>query len=49
LTFGKGFGDLPDSLEWLRPFAIAREFPINGRTLTQYAVAKCNDIAAVCS
>lgn len=23
LTFGKGFGDLPDSAAWLRPFAIA--------------------------
>jgi hypothetical protein len=22
ITFGKGFGDLPDSLSWLRPFAI---------------------------
>jgi hypothetical protein len=22
VTFGKGFGDLPDSLSWLRPFAI---------------------------
>ena len=36
LTFGKGFGDLPDSRKWLRPFAIAGaiapEFPINGRT-----------------
>lgn len=36
LTFGKGFGDLPDSLKWLRPFAIAGtiapEIPINGRT-----------------
>jgi hypothetical protein len=38
LTFGKGFGDLPNSLKWLRPFAIAGaiapEFPINGRTKT---------------
>ncbi len=36
VTFGKGFGDLPDQLRWLRPFAIAGaispEFPINGRT-----------------
>jgi|HubBroStandDraft_6_1064221.scaffolds.fasta_scaffold3022713_1 hypothetical protein len=22
VTFGKGFGDLPDRLKWLRPFAI---------------------------
>jgi hypothetical protein len=38
ITFGKGFGDLPDHLKWLRPFAIAGaiapEFPINGRTRT---------------
>jgi len=31
ITFGKGFGDLPDQLGWLRPFgitgAIAAEFP----------------------
>jgi hypothetical protein len=38
LTFGKGFGDLPDNLKWLRPFAIvgaiSPELPINGRTKT---------------
>jgi hypothetical protein len=38
VTFGKGFGNLPDTLKWLRPFAIAGaiapEFPINGRTKT---------------
>src|SRR5262249_53069776 len=32
--FGKGFGDLPDSLAWLRPFAIAgsvvAELPLGG-------------------
>src|ERR1700730_13015270 len=26
LFFGKGFGDLPDSVSWLRPFAITRAF-----------------------
>ncbi|SFJ80333.1 hypothetical protein SAMN05216525_13666 [Bradyrhizobium sp. Gha] len=26
VTFGKGFGDLPDSLSWLRPFAITGAF-----------------------
>ena len=26
ITFGKGFGDLPDSLSWLRPFAITGSF-----------------------
>jgi hypothetical protein len=38
LTFGKGFGDLSDTLKWLRPFAIAGaiapEFPLDGRTKT---------------
>jgi hypothetical protein len=38
ITFGKGFGDLPDSLRWLRPFAItgaiAPDFPLEGRTKT---------------
>ena len=39
IAFGKGFGDLPDSLSWLRPFAITGAFvdeePIGvaGRTL----------------
>jgi len=26
ITFGKGFGDLPDSLSWLRPFAVTASF-----------------------
>src|ERR1700692_919624 len=26
VTFGKGFGDLPDSLSWLRPFAVTGSF-----------------------
>jgi hypothetical protein len=26
VTFGKGFGDLPDSLFWLRPFAVTGSF-----------------------
>jgi hypothetical protein len=38
ITFGRGFGDLPDKFKWLRPFAItgaiAPEFPLNGRTKT---------------
>ncbi len=38
VTFGKGFGDLPDQLRWLWPFAIAGaialEFPINSPTKT---------------
>jgi hypothetical protein len=26
ISFGKGFGDLPDSLSWLRPFAVTGSF-----------------------
>jgi hypothetical protein len=26
MFFGKGFGDLPDSLSWLRPFAVTAAF-----------------------
>ena len=36
LSFGKGFGDLPDALAWLRPFAVAGagivEVPLSGRS-----------------
>jgi hypothetical protein len=36
--FGKGFGDLPDSLKWLRPLAITGQFgyaiPGSGATIT---------------
>ncbi|MGY2046881.1 hypothetical protein [Methylobacterium sp. JK268] len=38
ISFGKGFGDLPDSLSWLRPFAVtgavAFEVPIGPRSRT---------------
>ena len=37
ITFGKGFGDLPDELSWLRPFAItgavAMEFPTSAASV----------------
>ena len=37
ITFGKGFGDLPDELSWLRPFAItgavAVEFPTSAASV----------------
>src|SRR6516164_7130393 len=37
ITFGKGFGDLPDELAWLRPFAItgavAVEFPTSAASV----------------
>jgi hypothetical protein len=41
VSFGKGFGDLPDGLAWLRPFAITgaitAEFPTNP-TSTNYGI-----------
>ena len=33
--FGKGFGDLPDSLPWLRPFALTGNIAVNFPTKTQ--------------
>ena len=33
--FGKGFGDLPDSLPWLRPFALTGNFSVDFPTKTQ--------------
>jgi len=33
--FGKGFGDLPDSLPWLRPFALTGNLSFNFPTKTQ--------------
>ena len=33
--FGKGFGDLPDSLPWLRPFALTGNLSLNFPTKTQ--------------
>jgi hypothetical protein len=33
--FGKGFGDLPDSLPWLRPFALTGNLSVNFPTKTE--------------
>ena len=33
--FGKGFGDLPDSLPWLQPFALTGNIAVNFPTKTQ--------------
>jgi hypothetical protein len=33
--FGKGFGDLPDSLPWLRPFALTGNLSLNFPTKTE--------------
>jgi hypothetical protein len=37
LDFGKGFGDLPDSLPWLRPFAITGNLSLDLPTKTESA------------
>lgn len=37
LDFGKGFGDLPDSLPWLRPFAVTGNFSLDFPTKTESA------------
>jgi hypothetical protein len=37
LDFGKGFGDLPDSLPWARPFAITGNFSVDFPTKTESA------------
>ncbi|MBV8736300.1 MAG: hypothetical protein JO007_03395 [Alphaproteobacteria bacterium] len=35
IAFGKGFGDLPDALPWLRPFALTGNIAVNFPTETQ--------------
>jgi hypothetical protein len=37
IDFGKGFGDLPDSLPWLRPFAITGNLSVDFPTKTESA------------
>jgi hypothetical protein len=37
IDFGKGFGDLPDSLPWLRPFAVTGNLSLDFPTKTQSA------------
>ena len=37
VDFGKGFGDLPDSLPWLRPFAITGNLSVDFPTKTESA------------
>lgn len=35
IDFGKGFGDLPDSMPWLRPFAVTGNLSVDFPTKTQ--------------
>ena len=37
VDFGKGFGDLPDSMPWLRPFAVTGNFSVDFPTKTESA------------
>lgn len=37
INFGKGFGDLPDNLPWLRPFAITSNLSVDFPTKTESA------------
>jgi hypothetical protein len=37
LDFGKGFGDLPDNMPWLRPFAITGNLSVDFPTKTESA------------
>jgi hypothetical protein len=37
INFGKGFGDLPESLTWLRPWAITGNLSVDFPTKTQSA------------
>jgi hypothetical protein len=37
LDFGKGFGDLPDSMPWIRPFAITGNLSVDFPTKTESA------------
>jgi hypothetical protein len=43
--YGKGFGDLPDGLEWLRPFAVQGDFGPEVSTDHETTTAFVHDIA----
>ena len=42
LYFGKGFGDLPDYLAWLRPFAVTGEFALEIPTVSRSTILGVN-------
>jgi hypothetical protein len=42
LCFGKGFGDLPDYLAWLRPFAVTGEFALEIPTVSRSTILGVN-------
>jgi len=45
LLYGKGFGDLPDGLEWLRPFAVQGDFGPEISTDHETTTAFVHDVA----
>ena len=42
LYFGKSFGDLPDHLAWLRPFAVTGEFALEIPTVSRSTILGVN-------
>jgi len=42
LYFGKGFGDLPDRLGWLRPFAVTGEFAVQIPAVSRSSILDLN-------
>jgi len=51
ITFGKGFGNVPNSLDWLRPFGIAgsvaAELPTGSSSRVGSAAAAAQDVATL--
>jgi hypothetical protein len=46
LYFGKGFGDLPDRLEWLRPFAVTGELAIEIPAVSRSTILGVNNASS---
>ena len=46
LYFGKGFGDLPDNLSWLRPFAVTGEFAVELPTVSRSTILGVNSASS---
>ncbi len=44
--FGKGFGDLPDYLGWLRPFAVTGEFALEIPSVSRSTILGINSIGS---
>jgi len=44
--FGKGFGDLPDNLNWLRPFAVTGEFAVDVPAVSRSTILGINNVGS---